>query len=235
MEKTRILVWDLPVRVFHWLLALSFAGAFLTAESERMRDVHVALGYTFMGLIAFRLLWGVIGSRHARFASFACGPKAVFAYLASLARRRPIHHAGHNPAGGWAIFAILALGIATAASGYAVYTDAGGRWMESLHEGSANFLLALAIVHVVAVVISSVLHRENLVRAMITGFKAGDASEAIGRARWAPAAVLAAGVVVIWSLAFDAPDARSGPAAATGGAEAGHHQQARHRDRGDDS
>ena len=235
MEKTRILVWDLPVRVFHWLLALSFAGAFLTAESERVRDVHVALGYSFMGLVTFRLLWGAIGSRHARFASFAYGPRTVFAYLTSLARRRPIHYAGHNPAGSWAIFAMLALGIATAASGYAVYTDAGGRWVESLHEGSANALLALAIVHVVAVVVSSVLHRENLVTAMITGIKAGDASEAIGRARWAPAAVLAAAVVSIWSLAFDAPDARSDPAAAAGGAEAGHRDQARHRDRGDDS
>ncbi|MCC7217018.1 MAG: cytochrome b/b6 domain-containing protein [Burkholderiales bacterium] len=235
MNKTRILVWDLPVRVFHWLLALSFAGAFLTAESERVRDVHVALGYTFMGLVAFRLLWGAIGSRHARFASFAYGPKAVLAYLASLARRRPVHYAGHNPAGGWAIFAILALGIATAASGYAVYTDAGGRWMESLHEGAANALLALAILHVVAVVLSSVLHRENLVTAMITGFKAGDASEGIGRVRWAPAAVLAAAVVAIWSVAVGTPDAQSGPAAATGGTEAGRHHQSRHRGHGDDS
>lgn len=236
MGKSRILVWDLPLRVFHWLLVVTFAGAFLTAESERVRDVHVALGYTFMGLVAFRLVWGAIGSRHARFASFAYGPKAVLAYVESLARRRPIHYAGHNPAGGWAIFAILALGIVTAASGYAVYADAGGRWVESLHEGAANALLALAIVHVVAVVVSSVLHRENLVTAMITGFKAGDASDAIGRTRWAPAAVLAAAVVAIWSAAFDTPDARSGPAgAAADSAEAGRHHHSRHRGDGDDS
>ena len=113
MEKTRILVWDLPLRMFHWLLVVSFAGAFLTAESERVRDMHVALGYTFVGLLAFRLVWGVVGSRYARFASFAFGPEAVLAYLGSLLTRRPDHYVGHNPAGSWVIFAIVVLGVVT--------------------------------------------------------------------------------------------------------------------------
>ena len=111
MERTRILVWDLPLRVFHWLLALSFAGAFLTAEAERFRDVHVVLGYTFLGLLAFRLVWGVAGSRYARFRSFLYGPRAVITYLQSLVARRPIHYVGHNPAGSWAIYAILYPGL----------------------------------------------------------------------------------------------------------------------------
>lgn len=171
MEKTRILVWDLPLRMFHWLLAVSFAGAFLTAESERVRDLHVLLGYTFAGLLAFRLVWGLVGSRYARFRSFAFGPRAVLAYLRSLLTRQPIHYLGHNPAGSWVIFAIIVMGAVTGASGYAVYNDAGGEWIESLHEAVANAMLALAIVHVAGVAVSSYIHRENLAVAMVTGHK----------------------------------------------------------------
>jgi len=170
-------VWDLPVRVFHWLLALTFAGAFLTAESERVRDLHIALGYAFAGLVAFRLVWGFVGRGHARFASFLRGPRAVMRYLASLLTPSPEHHAGHNPAGGWAIVGMLALGALVAASGYAIYASAGGHALEELHEGAAEVLLALVALHVVAVVASSVLHRENLVAAMITGNKRAPEAE----------------------------------------------------------
>jgi len=212
VEKTRILVWDLPVRAFHWLLALSFAGAFLTAESERVRDLHVALGYTFAGLLAFRIVWGVIGSRHARFASFAYGPRAVWRYVASLFARRPAHYTGHNPAGGWAIFAMLALGFAVAGTGYAAYTDLGGRAFEEVHEAVANAMLALVVVHVAAVLVSSFVHRENLVAAMITGYKQGAPEEGLRGTRWAPAAALAAAVVGLWTALFNVADVQS-PAA----------------------
>ena len=84
MARKRVFVWDLPVRLFHWSLALSFAGAFLTAESERYRDVHVVLGYTVLGLVAFRLLWAFVGTRYARLSSFAFGPRDVVAYVKSL-------------------------------------------------------------------------------------------------------------------------------------------------------
>jgi cytochrome b len=171
MEKTRIAVWDVPVRVFHWLLALTFAGAFLTAESERVRDLHVALGYAFAGLVAFRLLWGVVGGRYARFSSFVRGPRAVVRYLASLVTRTPEHHVGHNPAGGWAIVAMLALGVLVAGTGYAAYADIGGHMLEEVHEGAANAMLTLVVVHIVAVLASGLLHRENLVKAMLTGYK----------------------------------------------------------------
>src|SRR5512139_2829983 len=105
-----ILVWDLPTRVFHWLLALSFAGAYVTAESERWRLVHVTLGYTLGGLLVFRLLWGLMGTRHARFASFVRGPAAVLRYLRSLVSGHPEYYTGHNPAGALAIVALLVLG-----------------------------------------------------------------------------------------------------------------------------
>lgn len=171
MDKPKVLVWDVPTRAFHWLLALSFAGAFLTAESERYRDVHVMLGYTMLGLVAFRLVWGLVGSRYARFWSFAFGPRSVLTYLKSLFTRSPQHYLGHNPAGSWAIYALLALSVLAGASGYAAYNDIGGHWMEDVHEALANTLLGVVFVHLAGVLMSSMLHRENLVRSMLSGYK----------------------------------------------------------------
>jgi len=194
----RILVWDLPTRAFHWLLALSFAGAFLTAESERFRDIHVMLGYTMLGLIGFRLVWGLVGTRYARFGSFLFGPAAVRDYLKSLLTLRPQHYLGHNPAGSWAIWLILLLGVVTGASGYAVYSDFGGEMLEELHEGAANFMLAVIVVHVAGVLVSSLVHRENLVKAMITGYKNGEPALGIRSAHWLMAVGMVAGVAALW-------------------------------------
>lgn len=208
MEERKILVWDLPTRVFHWLLALSFAGAYLTAESERLRDVHVVLGYGMFGLIGFRVLWGLVGTRYARFASFAFGPGRVLSYVGSLAAMRPQHYVGHNPAGGWAIFALLGLGLVAAASGLAAFNEVGGEWMEGLHEGASNTMLALVVVHVAAVLLSSVLHQENLVHSMITGFKQGEPVEGIRKRRVLVGAALLVAVLGFWgaTLTGNAPD-----------------------------
>jgi cytochrome b len=119
------LVWDLPVRMFHWLAVLCFAGAWLTSESERWQRVHVTLGYTLAGLVGFRLIWGLVGTRHARFTRFVRGPQAVWAYLRSLPGPKPQHHTGHNPAGALAVLALLALAAGVTASGWAVYNDLG--------------------------------------------------------------------------------------------------------------
>ncbi len=234
MKTSSILVWDLPVRVFHWLLAVSFVGAFLTAESERVRDIHVVLGYTVLGLLAFRLLWGFLGTRHARWSSFAYGPRAVLAYLRSLLSRHPNHYVGHNPAGSWVIYLLLVLGLASGISGYAVYGDMGGEWVESLHEGAANAMLALVLVHVAGVVVSSLIHRENLVAAMLTGRKSGSPSDAIGRTRWVTAVALAAGVAVLWSGVVEVPGLPAPPAQAVHTNSKGdvrhdsHHKTSRH-------
>lgn len=171
MTTERIRVWDLPTRLFHWLLAACFAGAWLTADSERWIDVHTTLGYAFAGLITFRLVWGLVGSRYARFSSFVRGPGAVLKYVASILQARPEHHVGHNPAGGWAVLALLGLGAVTALSGYLNFNDYGGHWLEELHEGAASAMLALVFVHIGAVIVSSLIHRENLVRAMLSGLK----------------------------------------------------------------
>lgn len=198
-ERPTILVWDAPVRVFHWLLAASFVGAYVTAEAERWLLLHVTLGYTVGALVAFRLLWGLVGTRHARFASFVRGPAAVADYLRSLLGRHPEPSTGHNPAGGWAIVALLILAALSAATGWATYVEAGGEWFEDLHEALSNAMLALVVVHVGAVLLSSRLHRENLVRSMITGRKQGRPDDAIGGSWRSVAALLVAAVLGFWS------------------------------------
>jgi cytochrome b len=197
--ESSILVWDLPLRLFHWLLAAAFAGAFVTAESERWRDVHVMLGYTTLALIAFRVAWGFIGTRYARFASFAFGPSRVVSYLRSLATRTPHHYTGHNPAGSWAIYALLAGVFAAGATGLAVYNDMGGKWLEHLHEFVANAVLAVVAIHVVGVFAGSLLHRENLVGSMVTGRKTGPARDGIGTPRRVVAALLLTLVIGLWT------------------------------------
>jgi cytochrome b len=194
----RMLVWDFPTRVFHWLLAISFAGAFLTAESERYRDIHLVLGYTLLGLIAFRLLWGFVGSRYARFASFLFKPGEIAAYVASLAKGRPAHYVGHNPAGSVAVFLLLALGIASGASGVMLLQDAGGEALEELHEAVSYAMLAVVALHVAGVLASSAMHRENLVRSMVTGFKRAQPSEGIRRAHAWLGVIMLAAVAAFW-------------------------------------
>lgn len=181
MEK--ILVWDWPVRLGHWLLVGAFILAWLTSESESWRLVHAAAGGAVIGVILFRLLWGIIGTHHARFASFVRGPGAALCYLKGLATGRAPHTTGHNPAGAIAIVALLALGLATGATGWLIYNDLGGHWVEELHEGLAQAMLAVALVHVAGVAVGSLVHRENLVRAMLTGVKRGLPAEAIAGAR----------------------------------------------------
>jgi len=203
----QVLVWDLPVRVFHWLMALSFAGAWLTAESERWRLAHVTLGYTLAGLVVFRLVWGLIGTRHARFASFVRGPGAVMRYLRSLVAGRPEHHTGHNPAGGWAIVLLLLMPVGIVASGWAIYNDVGGGWLEEAHEVLASGMLALVGVHVAAVLLSSVLHGENLVRSMITGRKAGHREDGVRNAWRGVAAIMLVAVLSFWWLQWQSTPA----------------------------
>lgn len=209
----KVLVWDLPVRVFHWLLAASFAGAWLTAEHERWRLLHITFGCTVLALAVLRLVWGIVGSPHARFAAFVRGPRAAASYLGGLARGRPQHYLGHNPAGGLAIVALLALAITAAATGLATYT-LGDAWKE-VHETLANVMLALVGVHVAAVIASCWLHRENLVAAMFTGRKRG-VPERGGARPWRGLGIaLLAAVLGFWGWQLSHPANGLGAIAAT--------------------
>ncbi len=203
----RIRVWDLPVRVFHWLLAGSFAVAYLVAESEQLRGWHVILGYTATGLILFRIVWGFVGSRFARFNSFWFPPRAAVEYLRSLRSKQPQHFVGHNPAGSYAIYGILIAGLATGVTGYMSLNEVGGESAEDIHEVCANVWLGIVIVHVVGVIVGSWIHRENLVRAMITGYKDGVEGQPGGHGPSAPAGravgiALAVSVAAFWVWAL---------------------------------
>jgi cytochrome b len=194
---SKVLVWDLPVRVFHWSLVLAFAGAYLLGESERWRDVHVALGLAALALVGFRLLWGFIGTRYARFKSFRYTPRQAWLYLSELARGRASHYTGHNPAGSWAIYGLLALGLATGVTGWLRYEEIGGEALEDVHAVFANAWLGLVVLHVAAVLVSSILHRENLPRTMVTGFKRATPDAAVPNARVAVGAAVALAAIAV--------------------------------------
>ena len=207
--EAQIRVWDAPVRTFHWLLALCFVGAYISSESESWRLLHVTLGYTMGGLIAFRLVWGVLGTRYARFGSFVRSPSAVRGYVKGMVAGRRVHYIGHNPAGAVAIVLMLLVGAAIVASGYAVYNELGGDWLEEVHEFVGNAMLVLVGVHLAGVAVASYLHRENLPRAMVTGVKQGQPSQGIARAWWSVALVLLLAVAAFWYQEWrDAPQVR---------------------------
>jgi cytochrome b len=195
-DMQRILVWDLPVRLGHWLMAIGFALAWVTGDSEEWRLVHIFAGGTVTAIALFRLLWGIVGSKYARFTDFVRGPQPVFRYLKSLLSASPQHSVGHNPAGGWAILALLILALATGASGWLAYQEMGGEWMGELHEGVASVMLAVVLVHLAGVMLGSLVHRENLVWAMLTGRKQGNAGDAISGVR-----PLAAMLLLGWAAA----------------------------------
>ncbi len=165
-----IRVWDPLVRVFHWSLVSGMAYEFVF---EPGAIIHNTLGQALLGLVAVRIVWGFIGSRHARFSDFVRGPRAVLGYVRDIVTGHPRRYLGHNPAGGAMVLALLLAVAFTAGSGWLMTTDAlwGEEWIEELHEAAAWSTLALIGAHVAGVILASLQHRENLVRAMFTGRK----------------------------------------------------------------
>ncbi|HEY5720257.1 MAG TPA: cytochrome b/b6 domain-containing protein [Gammaproteobacteria bacterium] len=181
----RVRVWDLPLRLFHWGLVAAFAVAWYTQEEAY--EPHRVAGYAVLGLLAFRLLWGFAGSRHARFRSFCYGPGAVLRYLRGLRAGQPPNYLGHNPAGSVMIWLLLLGLLVVCASGVALdgaENFAGPlqelrlfRWtgpIEEIHELASDAVTALVALHLLGVVVSSWLHGENLLLAMLTGRKRAD-------------------------------------------------------------
>lgn len=166
-----IRVWDPVVRLFHWTIVAGFlANMTLTEEGG---DAHEVVGYLVLAAIAVRLVWGFIGTRHARFRDFVPGPARLAGYLGQLLRGREPRYIGHNPAAAVMMAALLALMVFIGATGWMMTLDPwwGEEWLEEMHETAANAMLVLAGVHVLAAVLASFRHRENLVLAMITGRK----------------------------------------------------------------
>jgi cytochrome b len=178
-------VWDPLVRVFHWSLVVAFATAYFT--EDELLDVHVVAGYAVVGLVLFRILWGMVGTRHARFTDFVAGPRTAWAYTKDVLRGGARRYLGHNPAGGLMIVALLVSLLVTTFTGlmtYGAHKHAGplAGWfvasdkslahsLKEVHEFFANFTVFLVVVHLLGVAVESLLHRENLVRSMFTGRK----------------------------------------------------------------
>lgn len=164
-------VWDPFVRLFHWSLVLSFGVAWFTPRSAEA--VHHWAGYAAAALILMRLLWGVVGTRYARFSQFVRDPTTVARYLSDIVTGSEARYLGHNPAGGVMVMALIAAMATTATTGWMMTTDAyfGVEWVENAHDLAAHGLLVLVLLHLGGVALASVRHRENLVGAMVTGRK----------------------------------------------------------------
>ncbi len=190
----RIAIWDLPTRLFHWSLALLIPFMWWTAEEERL-DLHIAAGTIVLGLLIFRLLWGLIGSSTARFAGFVRGPRTMIDYL----RGRWAHAVGHNPLGALSVLALLGLLVAETSLGlfagdedgleagplaHLVSYDLAEQFTE-LHEDLFDVLLVLIGVHVAAILFYAIFKRQNLVGPMLVG--TGGAPEGAVAMRRAPA------------------------------------------------
>ena len=186
-----ILVWDVPTRVFHWLLVTAFVIAWLSYDDSRYLDTHTFAGYTFLGLLIFRLIWGIFGTHYARFQQFSYSGAEVVSYIKGLFGEDMRRYVGHNPAGAWAIFALIGFGLALTISGLFVL---GGEeqhgplagiisFRQSVifretHEVAAYSLLLLVIIHFFGVITESLLHKENLIGAMFRGTKSADTESA---------------------------------------------------------
>ena len=195
-QETKAVVWDPIVRCGHWALVVLFALAYLSAEEGDPRGLHTWTGYVVGLIVVLRVLWGFVGSRHARFSDFAYSPKAVLRHARDLLRGRARRYMGHSPAGGVMVIALLLCLAATVGTGLVAYDERGvvaglnaivvapndghqrigdreraESIVGELHSTLANVTLALVIIHVVGVGLASVLHRENLIAAMIDGRK----------------------------------------------------------------
>ncbi len=206
----RTLIWDLPTRLFHWTLATSFALAWLTSEGDRWRSIHVFVGYLMLALVVFRLTWGFAGSHFSRFSTFWFGPRETAVYLKQVVRGRADRHVGHNPAGSLAIYVLLALAVLVGLTGIVTlggdeqhglaatwFSFSQALLLKKVHKAGAILMLLVVFGHIAGVVVESFLHRENLARSMVTGFKMA----AAGTPK-ASAHKLMAGVMLLAMLGF---------------------------------
>lgn len=186
-QPTTILVWDILMRIFHWSLVVFFTFSYLTGDDAE--TLHIWSGYTLIGLLAFRIVWGFIGPTYARFANFVRSPVVVIRYLQSMRAGRAKRYIGHNPVGAMMIVLLL-LGLAFMGftglllAGYDGYGPLMNTALmnlphgvvQELHEAVANLMVIAVLMHIAGVVLSSRLHKENLPKAMLTGRKAVEES-----------------------------------------------------------
>lgn len=185
LTMNRVLIWDLPTRLFHWLLSGGFVAAAVIAlvlgKDSTLFPYHAIIGLTIGLLVCLRLVWGIVGTRYARFRTFMFGPRAVAEYMQSTLFGGGRRYIGHNPGSAVAIFALLALVLALAVTGFML--GQGNEGVEEVHEILSYLTVGVAVVHVLGVALHTFRHRENLTASMIHGKKNAEPSEAIGSAK----------------------------------------------------
>jgi cytochrome b len=196
--KKSVLVWDFPVRVFHWLLVISFVGAWLTSEGEAQQMFHYAFGYSACALVLFRIIRGVVGTRYARFSEFIKGPTNTLQHIKSLFAGNQYLGLGHNPVGALVMISLMILILLIGLTGYWSVKEFLGEYMAGAHEAISNLALGFVAIHVAAAVIMSFLQKENLVKSMMTGRKQGAPEQAI---RY-PMYLVGLGLLIAWAYSF---------------------------------
>lgn len=216
-SPSRVRIWDLPTRLFHWLFAASVIGAFITVKVGGLwMDYHLLFGYATLGLLVFRVLWGILGSRYARFSHFLKGPAALLRYM-----REPRRQAGHNPLGGWSVLAMLiVVGVQVVTGLFAsdgIFTEGPlasrvsgelSDQLTSIHHANEVVIMILVGLHLLAIVFYAVFKRQNLTTPMITGTAPVDAFDTLqadaeattGLAIRALICLVIAVAVVVWVM-----------------------------------
>jgi cytochrome b len=190
------------VMVSHWLLAICFVGAVITQDSEKYRLLHVTMGYTMFGLVAFRLVWGFIGGKYARFNSIYPRIKKVIEYLKSLFTAEPQAFIGFHAIGFLAAYLLLAVILMVTISGYIVYEELGPDLFEDLHETLGNLLIAIVVIHIGGVVINAVIQKVKLAMSTEQTGAAKRVAASIERSRpykWMAALIILA-VTYFWVI-----------------------------------
>ena len=181
------LVYDLPTRLFHWVFAGLFATAYLiasTAEDSAVFPWHMLAGLMLGLAVLLRVLWGLIGTRHARFASFPLNPLALVRYFKGLVTGGKSPVAGHNPASSWVAIILMGLGLGLGATGYLMTSSGNPESWEEIHELLANTFLAIVLLHIAGIVLHTVRHRDGFALSMVDGRKQHvDPAEQISGAR----------------------------------------------------
>ncbi len=218
------LIWDLPLRVFHWCLVITILALWYTSEQEgEMIDLHMQLGYVALGLMLFRVIWGFLGTTHSRFTQFLPKPNDIASYLSANSTRSTKCYPGHNPLGSLMVVLMIVLILSQAISGlfinddvfssgpyYGELSNTATEWMSFIHHNAFDFILAAIALHIGAIFYYRVVKKKALVKAMVTGKKAEDdvtEDDSIAHSKLVIAGVVIAVVVafVYWLVVVNVP------------------------------
>lgn len=196
----RMMVWDSPIFITHWLLAFCFVGAILTQESEKLRLVHVTLGYTMLGIVGFRLIWGFIGSKYARFTTIKPRFLRVRENIQAILSGNKEFSIGLNAIGFVAAYLLMGLVLLVSASGYLVFNEIGPELISEIHELVGNLLITVVVVHVVSIVLNAMYQRIQKANAEVAT-KIGVLAQRARPYKWVTIIILLI-VIYFWGIQF---------------------------------